>query len=195
MLSGACILTPRAVVERVGRFDPGYFLYYEDADWCRRVRRAGYSLAYVPEAEIIHYYNQSAKADPGEAQRHAIESQERFVDAYYGWPGRSVLRAALGLGSRLARRWGAIPLPGLVDLGRIAEPPRLRVPHAPPHREAVIELAYDWLFVPSVAAFVGAADFRLSPSVWERMQPGRYYARLTDPQTLRPLALWSWEKG
>ena len=46
-----------------------------------------------------------------------------------------------------------------------------------------------------VADFVRAADFELSPAVWDRMQPGRYYARLIDPETFVPLALWSWDKG
>jgi len=196
MLSGACMLMPRAVVDRVGGFDPRYFLYYEDADWCRRVRRAGYRLAYVPDAEIIHYYNQSAKQDPQGARGHALRSQARFVGAHYGWLGTQVYKAAQAVSDRVARCRAAGALQQVIDLGRPEKPPRIRLTDDPVlARELAIQIGYDWGFVPSVAAFVSAADFELSPAVWDRMQPGRYYARLIDPETLTPLALWSWEKG
>src|SRR5262249_11731937 len=61
MLSGAFLLARRRVVDEVGGFDPGFPLYLEDADWCRRVRRAGHRLAYVPAAEVVHRFDQSAQ--------------------------------------------------------------------------------------------------------------------------------------
>src|SRR3546814_11373930 len=42
-VSGACMYLPRALFERVGGFDEGYFLHCEDLDLCRRVRDAGRS--------------------------------------------------------------------------------------------------------------------------------------------------------
>ncbi len=195
MLSGACILTPSAVVDRVGGFDPRYFLYYEDADWCRRARRTGYRLAYVPDAEIIHYYNQSAKHDPQGAWGHALRSQARFVDVQYGWLGTLVYKAAQVVSDRVASWRSPAEPQEVIDLGRQEKSPRFCVADAVLPRDLVIQIGYDWRFVPSVAAFVGAADFELPPAVWDRMQPGQYYARLVTPETLRPLALWSWEKG
>lgn len=195
ILSGACILTSRDVVNRVGGFDPGYFLYYEDADWCWRVRRAGCRLAVVPDAEIVHYYNQSAKLDPREAQGHAQRSQARFVQAHYGLPGILIYRAARAASSRVARwRWPTAPHQ-VIDLGRWTAPPRLSITAGVPVHELVVEIGYDCLLLPSAAAFVSDTEFQLSLPVWERMQPGRYYARMIDPETVRPLALWSWEKG
>lgn len=47
-------LVKKEVVERVGMFDPNYFLYLEDFDWCIRVRRAGYRIIYVPTAIMYH---------------------------------------------------------------------------------------------------------------------------------------------
>ena len=193
-LSGACILTPRAVIDRVGGFDPGYFLYWEDMDWYRRVRLAGYQLASVPGAEIVHYYNQSAKLDPQGAHGHALRSQARFVKAHYGLPGTLLYRKTQAMGDRLTR-WRPPAAPsGMIDLGRLEEPPRLRVTGAKPPGELAIQIGYDWLFVPSATAFVREADYQLSSSTWDRMQPGRYYARALDAETLRPLGLWSWVK-
>ncbi|MEB3299792.1 MAG: glycosyltransferase family 2 protein [Candidatus Sericytochromatia bacterium] len=53
-LSGCCVLLRRAVFEEVGGFDPGYFLYYEDADLGRRMRYAGFRLCLWPTAGAWH---------------------------------------------------------------------------------------------------------------------------------------------
>lgn len=53
-LSGAAMLLKRAVVEKVGFLDTGYFLYFDETDWCARMIRAGYELVYVPTAEVWH---------------------------------------------------------------------------------------------------------------------------------------------
>lgn len=52
--TGCCMLTRREVVERVGMLDESFFIYTEDADWSMRVRRAGYSVVYEPQAKIWH---------------------------------------------------------------------------------------------------------------------------------------------
>jgi GT2 family glycosyltransferase len=195
MLSGACIMTSRGVVEKVGGFDPGYFLYYEDADWCRRAQRAGCRLSVVPDAEIVHYYNQSAKSDPHGAQRHAARSRERFVRAHYGLSGALLYRVARSSSDRLSRSPAAPARPGVIDLGRPSGAPTLGVTGALPAGELMVEIGYDWLFLPSVAAFPRGPQFQLPPAVWNRLQPGRYCARMVDVETLGPLALWSWEKA
>ncbi len=51
---GAALAVRRTVLEQVGLFDEGYFLYYEDVDLCQRARRAGYRVVYIPAAWLIH---------------------------------------------------------------------------------------------------------------------------------------------
>src|SRR6185503_19382630 len=46
-VSGACMLVRRSAFDEVGGFDPRYFLYWEDADLCRRLRARGYEIRYV----------------------------------------------------------------------------------------------------------------------------------------------------
>jgi GT2 family glycosyltransferase len=53
-LTTCCLLVPRDALERVGLFDPTFFLNVEDADWCRRATDAGYVLRYAPESRIWH---------------------------------------------------------------------------------------------------------------------------------------------
>lgn len=195
MLSGACIVTSRGVVDRTGWFDPHYFLYYEDADWCRRVRQQGFRLAVVPDAEVVHYYNQSAQSDPHGAQGHALWSQARFVRSHYGRLGLWLYRATRAISRRVASWRRPAAMRQVIDLGRLAAPPRLSVTGGAPPREVMVEIGHDCRCVPSAAAFVHGTAFQFSLPVWERMQSGRYYARMVDPEGLRPLALWSWEKG
>ena len=62
-LSGACVLVRRRTVDEVGPMDESFFMYHEDIDWCRRIRQAGWSVTYVPEAVVVH--------EIGASRRHA----------------------------------------------------------------------------------------------------------------------------
>ena len=53
-VSGACMLVPRCVIADVGAFDEDFFLYWEDADWCRRMADAGYQVWCLPKARVVH---------------------------------------------------------------------------------------------------------------------------------------------
>ena len=54
VVSGMFMLVPRAVMDKVGLLDEAFFVYGEESDWCRRIRKAGYSCVFTPEAQIIH---------------------------------------------------------------------------------------------------------------------------------------------
>ena len=195
MLSGACIVTSRMVVGRVGRFDPCYFLFYEDADWCRRVRRAGYRLVCVPGAEVIHYYHQSARQDPLVTRHHARGSRDRFVGIHYGRLGVMAYKAVEAIGGYMNRWWPPDTSQEIIDLGYRTEPPRLCVEGVASACELMVQIGVNECFIPSAAAFTRIAEFQISKEVWGRMPPGRYYAAIIDAEALRSLAIWSWVKG
>ncbi|MBI5400092.1 glycosyltransferase family 2 protein [Candidatus Saganbacteria bacterium] len=58
---GAALVVRREVVDQVGLMDENLFFYNEDLDWCLRIRRAGWKIYFVPEAEIIHYGGYSSQ--------------------------------------------------------------------------------------------------------------------------------------
>ncbi len=60
-VSGACFLARRAALEEVGGFDPRYFLYWEDADLCRRLRARGWRTRYTPRALAVHRVGHSSR--------------------------------------------------------------------------------------------------------------------------------------
>lgn len=51
---GACMLVRRAVIDDVGPMDPGFFLWFEDVDWCYRIRAAGFRLVALPAIRVPH---------------------------------------------------------------------------------------------------------------------------------------------
>jgi GT2 family glycosyltransferase len=54
LIHGAAMLIPRQVVEKVGFMAEQFFLYYEELDWCERVKRAGYKVAYISASLVYH---------------------------------------------------------------------------------------------------------------------------------------------
>lgn len=53
-VTGAAMAIKKEVLESIGFLDEGYFLYFEEADFCTRARHAGYRVVYVPEATAVH---------------------------------------------------------------------------------------------------------------------------------------------
>ena len=77
-LSGACMLVRRTAFDAVGGFDEGYFLYWEDADLCRRLRTRGYHVRYVPGATAVHSVGQSSRTAPAASVRAFHQSAYRY---------------------------------------------------------------------------------------------------------------------
>jgi GT2 family glycosyltransferase len=76
---GASLLIRRDVFDRVHGFDERYFLYWEDADLCRRIRALGYSVRYVPAARVEHLGAVSSKT----SHRMATLAFHRSAYLYY----------------------------------------------------------------------------------------------------------------
>jgi GT2 family glycosyltransferase len=53
-LTGCGILVRRAAIERAGMLDERFFIYFEETEWCVRMREAGWSCVHVPEAKLWH---------------------------------------------------------------------------------------------------------------------------------------------
>jgi len=55
----ACVLIRRGVFADIGVLDEGYYLYFDDVDYCRSARNAGWGILYVPDVRIVHIEGQS----------------------------------------------------------------------------------------------------------------------------------------
>lgn len=74
-VSGACLMARREAVEQIGPLDERFFMYYEEVDWCARMKAAGWKTAYVAEAEVVHHVAQSVKQASFAVYRAFYESQ------------------------------------------------------------------------------------------------------------------------
>ena len=110
---GCYYLMRREVIDRIGLFDPRFFLYYEEVDHCRAVREAGWNVVYYPFTEVIHLGGQSAEVlatlDPVGRQISPlqIESELLYFRKHHGLA--AVLMAVLltNLGNAM-RAWNAL---------------------------------------------------------------------------------------
>lgn len=92
-LSGCAMLVQRSVFDRIGLFDERFFMYYEDLDFCLRVRQAGLRLLLVPEAFLWHKVSQSSGGEnsPGERYHMARSSGLYFRKYMYSWRAPLIL--------------------------------------------------------------------------------------------------------
>lgn len=58
-LHGAAMMVRKDVIAKAGMLPDMYFLYYEELDWCERIKEAGYELWYVPSATVYHKESKS----------------------------------------------------------------------------------------------------------------------------------------
>jgi GT2 family glycosyltransferase len=60
---GAAMMLKREVIKTVGLMNEQYFLYYEEIDWSTRIRKAGYSIDYIPDTYVLHHESLSTGKD------------------------------------------------------------------------------------------------------------------------------------
>lgn len=63
-VSGACMFIPRSTIQKVGLFTESVFMYFEDLDYCRRIRKSGMRVYFNPQIEVIHLHGASAAKNP-----------------------------------------------------------------------------------------------------------------------------------
>lgn len=97
-VSGACMLIRSASLRAVGGFDEQYFLYWEDADVCRRLRSQGYDIRYVPAAAAVHTVGRSSRTARAASVRAFHASAYRYYATHVApraWDPRRPLARAL----------------------------------------------------------------------------------------------------
>ncbi len=58
---GACLLIRRELFNQIGLLDEGYFMLFEEVDWCYRAKQAGWQIWFTPQARILHHLGQAIK--------------------------------------------------------------------------------------------------------------------------------------
>jgi GT2 family glycosyltransferase/glycogen synthase len=81
-VSGACLVARRKAVESVGPLDERFFMYWEDADWCRRMWDKGWKVVYFPQASVVHYVGVSSNKAISRSIFEFHKSSYRLFDKY-----------------------------------------------------------------------------------------------------------------
>ncbi len=101
-ISGAFMLVRRADLDRIGSFDEGYFLHWEDLDLCRRFRDAGRKILFMPEVEVLHFKGRSSRHRPLWVEWQKHRGLARYLRKFHfaGWPLPIFMPIALAIGAR-----------------------------------------------------------------------------------------------
>src|SRR3989338_6344187 len=84
---GACFLMRREVIEQVGIFDEHFFLWFEEVEYCRRMReRTDFLVYYFPQAQLIHFGGDSFdKVNSATKQRWYLKSLRYYFKRTKQW--------------------------------------------------------------------------------------------------------------
>ncbi|WP_313220005.1 glycosyltransferase family 2 protein [Stenotrophomonas sp.] len=109
-LSGALLLMPRALFDRIGGWDAGYRLHAEDLDLCRRAREAGAVIAIANDLQVTHVRGVSSRSRPFFVEWHKHRGLWRYFRKFEApqraWPVRCAV-------------WGAIWAHALAQVPRL----------------------------------------------------------------------------
>lgn len=180
-LSGACLLVSRRWVEKGGGdlFDERFFLYFEDSDLCARAMEQGVRPLVIPDARVVHYYDQAPHPEAGKPAL-MEQAHRKMMEKHYGEgapvpPGEDA------------------PFTDVVDLGELTKPPFFKSRDRGKETELFFEIGVSPLFVPLAQADAGPNGFQFPSDVWERLSPGQYYGRLRRPVSGTE-GVWRWKK-
>ncbi|MCS4231233.1 hypothetical protein EDF77_2996 [Stenotrophomonas maltophilia] len=109
-ISGAVMLMPRALFDRIGGWDAGYRLHAEDLDLCRRVRGAGGVVAIANDLRVLHVRGVSSRSRPFFVEWHKHRGLWRYFQRFEARQRSLPVRVAV---------WGAIWAHALLQVPRL----------------------------------------------------------------------------
>lgn len=192
MISGFAMAFRTEVARELGPFDPEFPFYFEDADLCRRVRKAGYRLVLDPASEMIHFFDQSARQFREEVLRKYEASRTYYYRKNYGGIGMRAFDALQGFAAKRADERMGWRFHEPEDLGECGEEPlSLTLPKS---GEWLMELATDPAFL-FCGGHIGRGDQVTFPErTWGFLEAIRWYVRVLDPVDLTPLRYVTFQK-
>jgi N-acetylglucosaminyl-diphospho-decaprenol L-rhamnosyltransferase len=90
--SFACVLLRHEMIDEVGLMDEGFFMYFEDVEYCRRAYKAGWEIVHSPQARVVHLRGGSSPVKQRTLERRQLPpyyyaSRSRYFYLAYGWAG------------------------------------------------------------------------------------------------------------
>ncbi len=97
-VSGAAMVVRKSAFQSAGGFDENFFLFYEDADLCKRFDSIGLGIYYFPHSKILHFKGENVnKAFDSDTYYHAKASQLKYYSKHNGLMQTIVLRVYIAV--------------------------------------------------------------------------------------------------
>ncbi|HEY7620855.1 MAG TPA: glycosyltransferase family 2 protein [Solirubrobacteraceae bacterium] len=107
----AALLVRTEAARAVEWFDPAFFVYSDEVDFCRRLRDAGWRTLYVPAAEVVHHEQLSTGAVPERRIVELSRNRDRYMRKHHSAASAAVVRV-LTAWAYAVRSLAAVVLPG-----------------------------------------------------------------------------------
>lgn len=187
-LNGSCMLIKREVIEEVGVLDESFFLFFEDVDWCLRMRSQGWQLFCVPSAEIVHFGMRSVQKME-HIQKISEASLDYYIKKHWGGGGRFLWRLYTFLrfistkfvGRVKGKHGPSMPLLQKRPASSDKQKEKNVLFRWEPSEGAsyyCFEISQDPLFLYKAGAVVDKGCFRLSVFLVDSWPEGRYFWRV-----------------
>ena len=80
------------MIDQIGLMDEGFFMYFEDVEYCHRARKAGWEIVHNPNAKVVHLRGGSSPVKESTLERRRLPpyyyaSRSRYFYVVYGWVG------------------------------------------------------------------------------------------------------------
>lgn len=179
-LAGAVLMVRREAISVAGGlFDPAFFMFFEDTDLSRRLRKKGYDLGIVSSAAAVHGYRHKAYKLPLMVESEKIYYGKHFPFIYrttrcFAWIAR--LERAMDWHAFVSQDFGLVHSAEELS-SRLGDKGILAVSLSPTMVAAVFRPA-------------GATLGALSSEDWERMEPGRYVLVVVNARQEEKLSRW-----
>jgi len=112
---GAFFMIRREVIDRIGGLDERYFVWFEEVDYCKQVKGAGWKVMYAPAGNCIDYVGKSFSQVPrGKTQRYFRSSMLKYFRKWHPFWQYLVLAAAWPFGMLITLAFNAAGMKGRV---------------------------------------------------------------------------------
>jgi len=115
-------LIKKEVLKKAGGFDENFFLYYEEYDLCRRLRKLGYKNYIIPSSKVIHLWEVSA-IQTGRTNEFIENSRKYYFKKYYGKLTAGLVELVLSLNKK--KIFSSLSVFGILLVGSVLRFDRL----------------------------------------------------------------------
>jgi GT2 family glycosyltransferase len=118
--TAACLLVRRSAIDKVGFFDPDFFMYGEDLDLCYRLRGAGWKVYFVPAATAVHIKGTSTRQATSKMLYEFHRAMWMFHRKHYAASTPGVVNGFIWLG--IWSRWAVLSFRARITNNSIVSP-------------------------------------------------------------------------